>query len=71
MLVLTRKPGQKIFIGDEIVVTVVQARDGSLRLGIDAPKEISIRRDDLAIHEPPALTAMPLIDLSHLNLAVV
>jgi carbon storage regulator len=71
MLVLSRKPGQRIFIGDNIVITVVQARDGSLRLGIDAPKEVKILRDDLATHEPPTLTDMPLIDLSHLNLAVV
>lgn len=47
MLVLTRKSMQHIQIGDDIVVTVVEVRGNKVRLGIDAPKEIPIRRSEL------------------------
>lgn len=72
MLVLSRKVGQKVLIGDDIEVVVVQAKDGSTRLGITAPKSVNIFRSELAEQNTnAALTDMPLIDLSHLNLAVV
>lgn len=48
MLVLTRKLGQKIFIGDNIAVVVVEIDRGKVRLGIEAPREIAIARDDVA-----------------------
>jgi carbon storage regulator CsrA len=70
MLVLSRKVGQKVLIGEDIEVVVVQAKDGSLRLGITAPKSVNILRSELA-EQNAALTDMPLNDLSHLNLAVV
>lgn len=47
MLVLTRKIHERIFIGDNIVITVVSVTDGRIRLGIEAPKEINIRREEL------------------------
>ncbi len=47
MLVLTRKPLEKLFIGDNICVTVVRLSDGQVRLGIDAPREVSIVRGEL------------------------
>ncbi|WEO78995.1 carbon storage regulator [Cryobacterium sp. SO2] len=37
MLVLTRKQGEKILIGDDIVITVLEVRGDSIRLGVDAP----------------------------------
>jgi carbon storage regulator len=45
MLVLTRKEGEKIFIGENIVITVV--RGSGVKIGIDAPKEVSIVRSEL------------------------
>lgn len=45
MLVLTRKIGQKVFIGNSISVTVVDIRRGNIRLGIEAPRELQISRD--------------------------
>ena len=47
MLVLTRKPLEKLFIGENICVTVVRLGDGQVRLGIDAPREISVVRGEL------------------------
>ena len=47
MLVLTRKLGERIVIGDNIVLTVVKIDNGKVRLGIDAPKAISVYREEL------------------------
>lgn len=47
MLILTRKHGQKIFIGDSIVVTVTQIQPGQVRLGIDAPESVQIWREEI------------------------
>lgn len=47
MLVLSRKLGEKIFIGDNICITVVDIDRGKIRLGIEAPKEIAIYRQEL------------------------
>jgi carbon storage regulator len=46
MLVLSRKPGESIIIGDEIVVTVLEVRGRHVRLGLEAPKHVQIRRDN-------------------------
>jgi carbon storage regulator len=47
MLVLSRKDIERIFIGDTIVVTVVKIQGGVVRLGIEAPAEILITREEL------------------------
>jgi carbon storage regulator len=47
MLVLTRKLMEKLFIGDDICVTVVRLEGGQVRLGIDAPREVSVVRAEL------------------------
>lgn len=47
MLVLTRKQGEKILIGDDIVITVLDVRGDSIRLGVDAPRGISIQRAEI------------------------
>ncbi len=47
MLVLTRKLMEKLFIGDEICVTVVRLEGGQVRLGIDAPREVAVVRAEL------------------------
>jgi len=47
MLLLTRRIGESIFIGDQITVTVVKIRDNSVQLGIEAPKNIMIVRNEL------------------------
>lgn len=47
MLVLSRKPGEVIHIGDGITITVVEFRDGKVRIGVDAPKETLVLRGEL------------------------
>lgn len=47
MLALTRKVGERIVIGDDIVVTVVSVKGDSIRVTIDAPKEIKIYRGEI------------------------
>jgi carbon storage regulator len=47
MLVLTRKLMEKLFIGDDICVTVVRLESGQVRLGIDAPREVAVVRAEL------------------------
>ena len=47
MLVLTRKDNQRILIGDAIVVTIVRIQGGVVRIGIEAPPEVLIAREEL------------------------
>jgi carbon storage regulator len=46
MLVLARKAGGKIFVGDNITITVVEVVRGRVRIGIEAPSTVRIMRDD-------------------------
>lgn len=48
MLVLSRKVGQRILIGDKIAVTVVKLGNGGVRIGVEAPAEMAIVREELA-----------------------
>ncbi|MDQ7096259.1 carbon storage regulator CsrA [Desulfosporosinus sp. PR] len=68
MLALTRKAGERIVIGDNIVVTVVNIKGDSIRVTIDAPKEIKVYRgeiyDAIAAENKQAAVAK---DLSELN----
>lgn len=62
MLVLTRKTGQQIRIGPDVTITVVSVRGGYVRLGIEAPRDIRIRRGESTAHlveQEPAVTASP------------
>lgn len=47
MLVLSRKVGEKIIIGDDIIITLVSVDRGKVRIGIEADKKINIRREEL------------------------
>jgi carbon storage regulator len=47
-LVLTRKVGEEIYIGDDIVVTVIRISSDRVRLGISAPRNVNIVRQELA-----------------------
>ncbi|SHN80929.1 carbon storage regulator CsrA [Desulfitobacterium chlororespirans] len=68
MLALTRKAGGRIVIGDNIVITVVAIKGDSIRLTIDAPKEIKIYRGEIydAIAAENKEAAIP-ADLSELT----
>ena len=47
MLVLTRKKGEKIVIGDNIFLTVIEVKGDQVKLGIDAPREVSVHREEV------------------------
>ena len=56
MLVLTRKVGQSIVIGNEIEVVVLEVRGEQVRIGIRAPKTVTVHRKEIyeQIHEDPS-----------------
>jgi carbon storage regulator len=47
MLVLTRKVGERIVIGNSILVTILETHGGRIRLGIDAPHEVPVYREEI------------------------
>jgi carbon storage regulator len=47
MLVLSRKPGERILIGDQVAITIVRIGPNTVRLGIDAPRDMNIVREEL------------------------
>ena len=53
MLVLSRKESERIRLGDSIVVTVVRVAGDKVRLGIEAPSDMLVLRDELEAHPRP------------------
>ena len=47
MLIITRKAGQSFIIGDDITVTVLGPQDKPVRIGIDAPRDVQILREEI------------------------
>ncbi len=47
MLVLSRKVGERVLVGDKVVITVVRIGPNAVRLGIEAPKDMNIVREEL------------------------
>jgi carbon storage regulator len=47
MLVLTRRSGESVMIGDDVVVTVLEVRGDVVRLGIGAPRDIQVHREEV------------------------
>lgn len=48
MLVVSRKVGQRILIGEKIAITVVKVASGAVRIGVEAPAEMAVMREELA-----------------------
>jgi carbon storage regulator len=55
MLVLSRKESQRIRLGDSIVITIVKISGDKVRVGIEAPSNVLVLRDELEVHEVPAV----------------
>lgn len=55
MLILTRRVGETLQIGNDISVTVVEVNGNQVRIGIAAPKDVAIMRDDAKNDNPPPL----------------
>ena len=47
MLILTRRVGETLVIGDEVTVTVLGVRGNQVRLGVNAPKEVAVHREEI------------------------
>jgi carbon storage regulator len=47
MLVLTRRAGESVMIGDDVVVTVLETRGDVVRIGINAPRSIQVHREEV------------------------
>lgn len=64
MLVLTRRSGEQILIGDDIVITVLDSRGDGVRIGIDAPRGVKIQRNEVvrAVEEANVAAAETLPD---------
>ena len=58
MLVLTRKVGESLIIGDNVVITVVSQKGGQVRLGIEAPASVSIQREEI-VNTPKSSEPIP------------
>ena len=65
MLVLSRKLGEKIFIGENICITVVDIDRGKIRLGIEAPRDVPIYRQELLPLKASDATTPPASALPH------
>lgn len=59
MLVLSRKVGEKIVLGNNIAVTVVAVRGKVVRLGFEAPPNVIIRRQEICFDREPVTGEMP------------
>ena len=47
MLILTRRIGETLMVGDEVTVTVLGVKGNQVRLGIDAPRDVSVHREEI------------------------
>jgi carbon storage regulator len=47
MLIITRRPGEKILLGDDVIVEVIEVSGSSVRIGIDAPRSIPVYREEI------------------------
>ncbi len=70
MLVLTRKVGEGVVIGDDIKITVVEIKGGGVRIGIEAPESIKIHRQEVyqrILQENQEASHWNLADLNELS----
>ena len=47
MLILTRRVGESLMIGDEVAITVLRVKGNQVRLGVNAPKTVSVQREEI------------------------
>ena len=47
MLILTRRIGESVMIGDEVTVTVLDVKSNQVRIGVDAPKDLEVHREEI------------------------
>ena len=54
MLILTRRVGETVVIGEDIVVTVLSIKGNQVRIGVQAPKDVAVHREELLKRQRPA-----------------
>jgi carbon storage regulator len=61
MLIVTRRPGEKVMVGDQVVITVIEVKGSSVRIGIDAPRTVPVYREEIyaAMHDEGAAQEKP------------
>jgi carbon storage regulator len=47
MLIITRRPGERVMIGDNVVISIIDVKGSSVRIGIDAPREVLVYREEI------------------------
>jgi carbon storage regulator len=59
LLIITRRPGEKIMVGDDVVLEVIEVSGSSVRVGISAPRSIAVYREEIwrAVKEENATAA--------------
>ena len=67
MLVLSRKPGERVLIGENVSVTIVRIGPNSVRLGIDAPRDLNIVREELLEEPTETVKAVPVNEPAELT----
>lgn len=64
MLVLSRKVGEKILIGENVVITIVRITQGTVRIGVEAPREMAVIREEVVVPLEGESSEMPSTSLS-------
>jgi carbon storage regulator len=72
MLILSRKSGEKIVVGDDVIISVIEVRGDQIKLGIEAPRHVKVYRQEVfdSIQEENRRAAegamqLPAIDIPH------
>ena len=66
MLILTRREGESVLIGDEVTITVLRVKGNQVRLGVNAPKNVAVQREEIServraeVADAATATAAPL-----------
>jgi carbon storage regulator len=66
MLLITRRPGEKLMVGDDVVIEVIEVSGNSVRIGIAAPKSIPVYREEIYSAVKEENTAAAAVDASQL-----
>lgn len=64
MLLLTRRPGEKVIINDNVTVTVLSIKGNQVRIGIEAPRDVKVHREEIyerIVKEREALNVTPMV----------
>lgn len=65
MLIITRRPGEKVMVGDDVVVEVIEISGSNVRIGISAPRSVPVYREEIwaAVQEENKAAAATDVDL--------